>query len=178
MKPSLHEKLYSRQYVMAGKTRDSKGRLILVLQTRKQKKITRKFVYHFIIRVSIFNPLFWSIENWDVNTECFDDIFAAYFMYIDEALSSMETQLAGVVVVLDYKGYGFQHVRKTSPLRIKQLAQAIQVKQNLQNLKFINFCLNELFFSGRIPITCERSAHNQLSLCIQYCILYFQTILV
>jgi len=48
-------------------------------------------------------------------------------MYIEVILNSVETQLQGVVLIVDFKGYGLNHVRNTSPFRLRQLSHYIQV---------------------------------------------------
>jgi len=53
-------------------------------------------------------------------------------MYIDELLESLHVQMEGVVAILDYKGFGFDHARNIGTSRLKNISQLIQVSKIFQ----------------------------------------------
>jgi len=70
--------------------------------------------------------LFVQPQNWNAYKFCLDEALAALFMVIDESLESIDTQLNGLVVLVDFKGFGFAHARQVGPSRIQAVVGILQ----------------------------------------------------
>jgi len=65
--------------------------------------------------------------QWNPDEVAFDDVLVSSFLILDEALSSIETQFQGIVAILDFNGFGFNHARHCGPVRLQQIAHVVQV---------------------------------------------------
>jgi len=64
----------------------------------------------------------WSPQDYDL-----DWVLASIFLLLDEAVDSLDTQLHGVVLVVDFRGFGFSHARTARPARIQTIVSILQV---------------------------------------------------
>jgi len=96
------------------------------------------------------------IGKWSPDIESLDELFCTGFLYMEQVLkSSIENQVNGIVVVADFKNYGLNHVRNTSPFRFRQMLSYIQVNFFTYFFHFVsrNACsLNHYSFCHRILI--------------------------
>ncbi|CAG7729848.1 unnamed protein product [Allacma fusca] len=64
--------------------------------------------------------------DWDP-TQCnLDDIFRANYLYLEEMTSTMETQVHGLVAIVDCQGLSFYHARSFTPKHAKRMVKIIQ----------------------------------------------------
>jgi hypothetical protein len=68
----------------------------------------------------------FSTENWTPNKHNIDEALAALFMYVDQATESIDTQLNGLVVLIDIKGFSFGHAKQVTPGRVQAIVNIIQ----------------------------------------------------
>lgn len=71
---------------------------------------------------------FYFIAQWDASKYTFDDVIAAIFLMLDEAVASLDTQYNGIVLICDFKGFGFSHARQIGPRRLQAIANLLQVR--------------------------------------------------
>ena len=48
-------------------------------------------------------------------------------MYVDQITESVDTQLNGLVVLVDIKGFGFSHARQVTPGKVQAIVNIVQV---------------------------------------------------
>jgi len=142
--PKLHEELYRKKFLTAGKKKDSKGRLIVYFQVGQKIVNAYSTKSLFYIRYYIYN-VFLNLSllytgQWDTNKANLDDIFVCTLMYADEALTCSENQLNGIVTIFDFKEFSFAHVRQCSSNRLKNVISALQVNSSLKSITPLHEC--------------------------------------
>lgn len=73
-------------------------------------------------------------EKWDPRESTPADLFSANYLCLEMLAKEAKTQVAGIVVVMDFKGFGLSHVWSVSVEDVKNLANLIQV------IKTVGFC--------------------------------------
>lgn len=54
-------------------------------------------------------------------------VLASIFLMLDSALDCIDTQYHGVILIADFKGFGFSHARMIGPRRLQNIASLLQV---------------------------------------------------
>lgn len=111
-RPSLHVDLFNSGATSVLSRRDSKGRHVIVFR----------------------------VSKWDPSKITFDEYMAGSFLLLDEALSTIDTQYNGMVVVVDLKSLGFSHVRQIGLRRIRTIASLLQdsYPARFKEIHFVN----------------------------------------
>jgi len=78
------------------------------------------------------------IDRWNPRQHSFDNILASLFLMLDEAVDSTDTQLNGLVVLVDFKGFGLSHARQVGPSRIQAIVTIVQVKKMDEVMQLYN----------------------------------------
>jgi hypothetical protein len=58
-----------------------------------------------------------------------EDIFRTNILALEHIVQEPETQVAGLIVVVDMNGFGFQHAKFLSPYYARRTVEVIQVQQ-------------------------------------------------
>ncbi|KAL4217917.1 hypothetical protein ACF0H5_022656 [Mactra antiquata] len=72
-------------------------------------------------RVIIFRP-----GKWDPSKYSIDDIFRTNFLTLSKLVEDEETQVSGIIMLMDLKGMGFSHAKNISPFYAKRIASLLQ----------------------------------------------------
>ncbi|XP_021962950.1 retinaldehyde-binding protein 1 [Folsomia candida] len=70
--------------------------------------------------------VFIQVHKWHHAKHTLDEALGTLFMYIDQALDSVDTQLNGIVVLVDFKGFGFGHARQVTPAKVQAVVNMVQ----------------------------------------------------
>ena len=96
--PSVLEHVWRRDLIFSPEMRDDEGRRVVVLRLgqwppQEVYKANKNFPIHVFLQVPLF------------------DFFTGVFTLFELVVQEERTQVAGVVMVLDCKGFGLSHVR-------------------------------------------------------------------
>jgi len=72
-------------------------------------------------------------EVWDPSRVTADQIFRIFYLIHLAALQEPQSQVCGVVVIMDFKGLGMKQVKGLSPSFSLRLLTFIQVSQNISS---------------------------------------------
>ena len=61
-----------------------------------------------------------------------EDIFRTNILALEHIVQEPETQIAGLTVIVDMNGFGFQHAKFLSPYYARRTVEVIQVQQPLK----------------------------------------------
>jgi translation initiation factor IF-2 len=77
-------------------------------------------------------------EKCDAANVSIEDIFRTNVLALEHIVQEPETQIAGLTVIVDMNGFGFQHAKFLSPYYARRTVEVIQVTATL------SFVSNEL----------------------------------
>jgi len=63
---------------------------------------------------------------WDAYSVSLDDIFRANYLYLEEMIASEETQVNGIIAIVDFAGLGWSHVRSFTPRQAQRVISLVQ----------------------------------------------------
>ncbi|XP_052762897.1 alpha-tocopherol transfer protein-like isoform X3 [Mya arenaria] len=72
-------------------------------------------------RVIMFRP-----GRWDPSKYPLDDIFKTNFLTLSKLVEEPEAQITGIVLVTDFKSFGWKHARRLKPLYAKRMIKILQ----------------------------------------------------
>jgi len=71
-------------------------------------------------------------EKCDAANVSIEDIFRTNILALEHIVQEPETQIAGLTVIVDMNGFGFQHAKFLSPYYARRTVEVIQVQQPLK----------------------------------------------
>lgn len=117
--PSSCSYFYNKLSHAVLKGRDFLGRPVILARQGKMLFTISHFIHQMERVIFIFTELVAPTE--------FEHAFCSVFFLIDYLnMISVDTQRLGVVVICDWQGYSFQHLRNTKPAHFRISAQMFQ----------------------------------------------------
>lgn len=142
--PSESESVFQLQAQYMLSSRDQLGRRVYIIRVGK-------IVRHNYIRVYdivIYSPTFFFSDNFDSSRATIDEIFRTNVLALENMAREVETQIAGLVVVLDMSGLALNHAKFFTPYYAKK---TVQLVQETFPLRFKGFhIINEPFYFDAI----------------------------
>lgn len=65
--------------------------------------------------------------QWNPSVVSLDDIFRSNYLYLEEMTCSAETQIKGIVAIVDFNGFSFSQALHFSPKHAQRMLKIIQV---------------------------------------------------
>jgi hypothetical protein len=84
-------------------------------------------------------------DKCDAANVSIEDIFRTNILALEHIVQEPETQIAGLTVIVDMNGFGFQHAKFLSPYYARRTVEVIQVQQHLSLMNH-----KQLFFKKHI----------------------------
>jgi len=70
--------------------------------------------------------VFIRLKNWDAYDFTLDDVLASLLLCLEQAVDDVDTQYNGIVILVDFKGFGFSHAKQATPSRIQAIVSIVQ----------------------------------------------------
>lgn len=121
--------------------RDQFGRRVYIIRVGKK-------LYVLLIKKKFFLIKILFSDKFDSSKVTIDDIFRTNILALEQIVREPETQIAGIVVVLDMAGLSLHHARFFTPYYAKR---TVEVVQETFPLRFKGFhVVNEPFYFDAI----------------------------
>lgn len=138
--PSENAKVFELQAQNMLQQRDQLGRRIYVIRLGTLKKIPPPPTLY---QKKTFLP-----DNFDSSRVSIEEIFRTNILALEHAVREPETQIAGIVVLLDMGGLSLQHVKFFTPYYARKMVELVQ---ETFPLRFKGFhVVNEPFYFDAI----------------------------
>lgn len=137
--PSESESVFGLQAQNMLRSRDQFGRRVYIIRVGK------------LLLFRFFDQLFTSksiSDNFDSSRASIDEIFRTNVLALEHMAREVETQIAGLVVILDMSGLALNHAKFFTPYYAKK---TVQLVQETFPLRFKGFhIINEPFYFDAI----------------------------